>query len=195
MSEESTPAAAPASATTDNSAPLPDALGPLSPSPAPVTEESPAETDVATVAESSSSTTEPVAGPSGTATTNSGGMGEDFSAILGIDVNELPEGVDPSFLAALPEDMRQEVIEEQRRLQTIRQRAAQNTEAGITEVNAEFLAALPPNIQEEVLAQQRIEQQRQAAAANPGNGNNYRQFIIIFYLNINYCTDPNTVGI
>ena len=82
-------------------------------------------------------------------------------------MNELPEGVDPSFLAALPEDMRQEVIDEQRRLQTIRQRAAQNTEAGITEVNAEFLAALPPNIQEEVLAQQRIEQQRQAAAANP----------------------------
>ena len=54
--------------------------------------------------------------------------------------------------------MRQEVIDEQRRLQAIRQRAAQNTEAGITEVNPEFLAALPPNIQEEVLAQQRIEQ-------------------------------------
>ena len=31
-------------------------------------------------------------------------------------------GVDPSFLAALPEDMRQEVIEEQRRL--LRARAA-----------------------------------------------------------------------
>ena len=60
-----------------------------------------------------------------------------------------------------------EVIEEQRRLQTIRQRAAQNSEAGVTEVNPEFLAALPPNIQEEVLAQQRIEQQRQASAANP----------------------------
>ena len=63
---------------------------------------------------------------------------------------------------------RQEVIDEQRRLQTIRQRAAQNTEAGVSEVNPEFLAALPPNIQEEVLAQQRMEQQRQAAAqANP----------------------------
>ena len=33
----------------------------------------------------------------------------------------MPEGVDPSFLAALPEEMRQEVIDEQRRLQTIRQ--------------------------------------------------------------------------
>lgn len=105
---------------------------------------------------------DPGAGPSGTST-----GGPDYSSILGIDVTELPEGVDPSFLAALPPDMRMEVIEEQRRLQTIRQRAAQNVEAGVTEVNPEFLAALPPNIQEEVLAQQRIEQQRQAAQANP----------------------------
>lgn len=36
---------------------------------------------------------------------------------------EIPEGVDPSFLAALPEDMRQEVIAEQLRLQRLRQRA------------------------------------------------------------------------
>ena len=79
----------------------------------------------------------------------------------------MPEGVDPSFLAALPEEMRQEVIDEQRRLQTIRQRAAQNVEAGVSEVDPQFLAALPTNIQEEVLAQQRIEQQRQAAQANP----------------------------
>ena len=43
------------------------------------------------------------------------------SLIIGIDVTDLPEGVDPSFLAALPEEMRQEVIDEQRRLQTIRQ--------------------------------------------------------------------------
>jgi E3 ubiquitin-protein ligase HUWE1 len=86
-----------------------------------------------------------VAGPSGAAAPAT--VAEDYSAILGIDISELPEGVDPSFLAALPEDMRQEVIDEQRRLQAIRQRAAQNTEAGITEVNAEFLAALPPNIQ------------------------------------------------
>merc|ERR1719245_1679696 len=105
---------------------------------------------------------DPGAGPSGTST------GPDYSTILGMDVTDLPEGVDPSFLAALPEDMRQEVIDEQRRLQTIRQRAAQNTEAGVSEVNPEFLAALPPNIQEEVLAQQRMEQQRQAATvANP----------------------------
>jgi len=66
----------------------------------------------------------------------------------------LPEGVDPSFLAALPENIRQEVIMEQLRLQRIQQRAQQvQQEAqslGVTEVNPEFLAALPPHIQEEV---------------------------------------------
>lgn len=109
-----------------------------------------------------SSEPQPEAGPSGT---NDGDSGqEDYATILGMDVSELPEGVDPSFLAALPEDMRQEVIDEQRRLQTIRQRAAQHVEiTGVQEVNPEFLAALPPNIQEEVLHQQRMEQQRQAA--------------------------------
>lgn len=62
--------------------------------------------------------------------------------------------MDPSFLAALPENIRQEVISDQLRLQRIRQRAQeQQQEAqtlGVSEVNPEFLAALPPNIQEEV---------------------------------------------
>ncbi|XP_037772840.1 E3 ubiquitin-protein ligase HUWE1-like isoform X4 [Penaeus monodon] len=106
-----------------------------------------------------------VAGPSG-----SNSNRPDYSAILG-DI-EIPEGVDPSFLAALPEEMRQEVIAEQLRLQRVRQRATENTRENnsttVGEVNPEFLAALPPNIQEEVLAQQRLEQQRQQAArSNP----------------------------
>lgn len=164
----------PTPVTTATTQPLPDALGPLSPSPV---DRSGVETEVAEIMTMTSTSepqpqqqppsaeVDPVPGPSGTAQPRS--ASEDYSAILGIDISDLPEGVDPSFLAALPEDMRQEVIDEQRRLQAIRQRAAQNTEAGFTEVNPEFLAALPPNIQEEVLAQQRIEQQRQAAAANP----------------------------
>jgi len=166
---------------------LPDALGPLSPSPdqeaQPV---EPLETqDVSMVASEPEVDVErlepgdgsqpegeggagagPVAGSSGT------GGGTDFSAILG-DL-DIPEGVDPSFLAALPEDMRAEVIEEQRRLVRARQQPAQPAQVpgagagGMQEVNPEFLAALPPNIQEEVLAQQRLEQQRQnAAQADP----------------------------
>merc|ERR1719278_2531254 len=69
--------------------------------------------------------------------------------------------------------MRQEVIEEQRRLTRARQQppaqpaaAAGASSGAVQEVNPEFLAALPPNIQEEVLAQQRMEQLRQRQAAS-----------------------------
>lgn len=92
---------------------------------------------------------------------------------------EIPEGVDPSFLEALPPDMRREVLE-QHRLLCLQQRLASTSSSNTvnptteqnastsTEVSPEFLAALPPALQEEVLTQQRLEQQRQAAArANP----------------------------
>lgn len=96
----------------------------------------------------------------------------------------IPEGVDPSFLAALPEDIRQEVLAEQWRLRRLEQananrQASSNTTqpneqastssgTAFPEVNPEFLAALPVEVQEEVLAQQRAEQQRQAALnSNP----------------------------
>jgi len=55
-----------------------------------------------TIVQSTPAPEEPVAGPSRT--------NDDFREILG-DL-EVPEGVDPSFLAALPEELRQEVISE-----------------------------------------------------------------------------------
>ncbi|CAH1782935.1 unnamed protein product [Owenia fusiformis] len=105
-----------------------------------------------------------------TASTSSGA-----GSSTGQSGGDLPEGVDPSFLAALPESIRQEVIAEQLRLQRIQERAQEQNRqageqgAGIGEVNAEFLAALPPSIQEEVLAQQRAEQARLQATAAPPN--------------------------
>lgn len=98
--------------------------------------------------------------------------------------NEIPDGVDPSFLAALPEDIRQEVLAEQWRLrrmeransqagntsnqQQANEQASTSSGTAFPEVNPEFLAALPAEVQEEVLAQQRAEQQRQAALnSNP----------------------------
>ncbi|XP_075814977.1 E3 ubiquitin-protein ligase HUWE1 isoform X22 [Microtus pennsylvanicus] len=86
----------------------------------------------------------------------------------------LPEGVDPSFLAALPDDIRREVLQNQLGIRPPA-RAAPSTNnsapavvgnPGVTEVSPEFLAALPPAIQEEVLAQQRAEQQRRELAQN-----------------------------
>ena len=53
--------------------------------------------------------------------TSSSQQSSEYQSLLGNI--EIPEGVDPSFLAALPEDMRQEVIAEQLRLQRLRQRA------------------------------------------------------------------------
>lgn len=116
-----------------------------------------------------SSQTTPVAGPS-----NETGQPATPHAEPAADA--FPEGVDPAFLAALPENIRQEVIADQLRLQRLRaqnqQRAAaaaeqssapNNTTAAAAvaaaEVSPEFLAALPPELQEEVLAQQRLAQQ------------------------------------
>ncbi|XP_031421594.1 E3 ubiquitin-protein ligase HUWE1 [Clupea harengus] len=102
---------------------------------------------------------------------------DDEDPLAGIS---LPEGVDPSFLAALPEDIRREVLQNQL---GIRPPSRATTSAlpsaatpvlgggaGITEVSPEFLAALPPAIQEEVLAQQRAEQQRRELSQQPTTG-------------------------
>lgn len=73
----------------------------------------------------------------------------------------LPEGVDPSFLAALPEDIRREVLQNQLGIRPPSRPPVASTLAttastvlaggpGVTEVSPEFLAALPPAIQEEV---------------------------------------------
>ena len=90
-----------------------------------------------------------------------------------------PEGIDPSFLEALPENMRQEVIADFMRMQRLQRQtqeretraaAAPSADGAATgaaaaagssssaataassafDINPEFLAALPPNIQEEV---------------------------------------------
>ncbi|XP_015423814.1 PREDICTED: E3 ubiquitin-protein ligase HUWE1 isoform X9 [Myotis davidii] len=86
----------------------------------------------------------------------------------------LPEGVDPSFLAALPDDIRREVLQNQLGIRPPTRPAPSTNSStpavvanpGVTEVSPEFLAALPPAIQEEVLAQQRAEQQRRELAQN-----------------------------
>ncbi|TRY66469.1 hypothetical protein DNTS_005364 [Danionella cerebrum] len=92
----------------------------------------------------------------------------------------LPEGVDPSFLAALPEDIRREVLQNQLGIRPPSRppvASALTTASavlaggpGVTEVSPEFLAALPPAIQEEVLAQQRAEQQRRELSQQPPQG-------------------------
>lgn len=57
-------------------------------------------------------------------------------------------GMDPSFLDALPEEMRQEVIADHRYARQVQQRI--NSMSLPVHVNSEWLTGLPPHIQEEV---------------------------------------------
>ncbi|KAM3656124.1 E3 ubiquitin-protein ligase HUWE1-like [Ammospiza maritima maritima] len=86
----------------------------------------------------------------------------------------LPEGVDPSFLAALPDDIRREVLQNQLGIRPPARAPPAASPAppvvanpGLTEVSPEFLAALPPAIQEEVGAGAAA---GGAAAAGAGSG-------------------------
>lgn len=58
--------------------------------------------------------------------------------------------IDPTFLAALPDSIRQEVMAQHEREQRLRQLRAQRDTNVVSTISPEFLAALPPNIQEEV---------------------------------------------
>jgi E3 ubiquitin-protein ligase HUWE1 len=92
-----------------------------------------------------------------------------------VDVTEL--GIDPDYLAALPEEFREEVI-----AQTVSSRRSQAREEATTgestEVFQEFLDALPEELRLEIVQQERQEQRRrnredsrrQAASANAGAG-------------------------
>ncbi|OMJ79080.1 hypothetical protein SteCoe_20987 [Stentor coeruleus] len=66
--------------------------------------------------------------------------------------SQIPEGIDPSFLEALPEDIRNEILAQY-------QRPPRNENVA----NEEFLQALPLDIRNEVISQQRPPAQRSAA--------------------------------
>ena len=77
------------------------------------------------------------------------------ASALTIDGIPIPDGVDPSFLEALPEAIRREVLAEQLGLHppaaSQRNTAADENDGNADlNVSPEFLAALPPDVQEEV---------------------------------------------
>ncbi|KAH9176780.1 hypothetical protein EDB89DRAFT_1939867, partial [Lactarius sanguifluus] len=79
--------------------------------------------------------------------------------IHGSPVDITDTGIDPTFLEALPDDMREEVVN-----QHIRdQQAARMERPPDSQISAEFLDALPPEIRAEILHQERIEQARRRA--------------------------------
>ncbi|KAJ6822557.1 E3 ubiquitin-protein ligase UPL1-like [Iris pallida] len=69
------------------------------------------------------------------------------------------DSIDPTFLQALPGDLRAEVLSS--RQNQVAQPSGNQSQAD-GEIDPEFLAALPPDIREEVLAQQRAQRQNQS---------------------------------
>lgn len=76
--------------------------------------------------------------------------------IHGSPVDITDTGIDPTFLEALPDDMREEVINQHVR----DQRAARVERPADSQISTEFLEALPADIRAEILQQERLEQTR-----------------------------------
>ncbi|KAK4337307.1 hypothetical protein RND71_043593 [Anisodus tanguticus] len=108
--------------------------------------------------------------------------GEEFLSILRDQMPSVPtvpsvsQNNEESSTAneALPENIRQEVIAEQLRLQRLQQQRAnivpttnQQSTNATSEISPEFLAALPPGIQEELIAQHNTEQRSAGNTSNP----------------------------
>lgn len=76
--------------------------------------------------------------------------------IHGDEVDITDTGIDITFLEALPDDMREEVLNQHFR----ERRPVPSSVSAPTEINSEFLDALPPDIRAEVLQQEAVEQSR-----------------------------------
>ncbi|KAG1839040.1 hypothetical protein DFJ58DRAFT_860626 [Suillus subalutaceus] len=86
--------------------------------------------------------------------------------IHGNEVDITDMGIDPTFLDALPDDIREEVINQHVR----DQRAARVERPADSQISPEFLDALPPEIRAELIQQERIEQSRHAPAPAAAQG-------------------------
>jgi E3 ubiquitin-protein ligase HUWE1 len=80
--------------------------------------------------------------------------------IHGGEVDITDTGIDPDFLLALPDDMREEVLNQHVR----DQRAARVERPADSQISSEFLDALPPDIRAEILQQEAIERERNRRA-------------------------------
>ncbi|KAI7744151.1 hypothetical protein M8C21_033399 [Ambrosia artemisiifolia] len=84
------------------------------------------------------------------------------------NISQSTNGIDPTFLEALPAELRAEVLASQQAQSAPPPVSAPApTPATAEEIDPEFLAALPPDIQAEVLAQQRAQRVAHQAEGQP----------------------------
>jgi len=88
--------------------------------------------------------------------------------IHGSPIDITDTGIDPTFLEALPDDMREEVLNQHVR----DQRAARVERPVDSQISTEFLDALPPELRAELIQQEAMDRSRQraeeSAAIQPG---------------------------
>ncbi|KAJ3821015.1 hypothetical protein F5878DRAFT_550493 [Lentinula raphanica] len=79
--------------------------------------------------------------------------------IHGVERDITDMGIDPTFLEALPDDMREEVLNQHLR----DQQASRIERPADSQISAEFLDALPPEIRAEIIQQEAMERARHSA--------------------------------
>ncbi|TCD71204.1 hypothetical protein EIP91_011682 [Steccherinum ochraceum] len=126
-------------------------------------------TDADAAATSSAEPESAEAGPSSlTDATGSSNAPERVTVMIhGSAVDITDTGIDPTFLEALPDDMREEVLNQHVR----DQRAARVERPADSQISDEFLDALPPELRAEIIQQETLERARtrtEQAPEQPG---------------------------
>jgi len=109
------------------------------------------------------------AGPSNVEAGPSGGDVAPRVTVLvhGNPVDITDTGIDPTFLEALPDEMREEVLNQHFR----ERRMARQEQVTDSQISPEFLDALPPELRAEILQQERAERARNQAPPPPAPEN------------------------
>ena len=114
----------------------------------------------ADMADATATASEPVEEPAPTESETSAGPSVTQNRITvmihGSPVDITDTGIDPDFLEALPDDMREEVLNQHVR----ESQAARVERPSDSQISAEFLDALPPEIRAEIIQQEAIERSR-----------------------------------
>ncbi|KAI9202105.1 E3 ubiquitin-protein ligase/Putative upstream regulatory element binding protein [Polychytrium aggregatum] len=92
--------------------------------------------------------------------------------VFGNEYNITGTGIDPTFLAALPEDLQEEIIREHLREQRLSRPPVQPS----SDIGPEFLSVLPEELRFEVLAQERASGSSAAGEATTGQGSGLHGF-------------------
>ncbi|KAK0485978.1 hypothetical protein IW261DRAFT_1662959 [Armillaria novae-zelandiae] len=108
---------------------------------------------------SSATDPEPDAGPGDASSSQAEAPARVTVLINGNVVDITDTGIDPTFLEALPDDMREEVLNQHVR----DQRASRIERPPDSQISAEFLDALPPELRAEIIQQEAVERSRRRA--------------------------------